>query len=227
MTQEHRGQCAYCGEPNPYTSLTCNHCYTRLPWADALTQNSMQNSTTALASPPTAQWATPQTPHSTIDPHIQQPLARQARFCSSCGSQHAHGATFCVGCGAPVHGTQMQGAPMHVSPAQSAVPHVQPMTAHVTKKHGLAWLLGGANDPAHLPQNAAPQVAGAQMMVPQAMSTQGMPWYGAPQQNVSVNVVTAQKGGGHGWWARLWLFIFKVSLVLAFLGGVLAAIASR
>jgi hypothetical protein len=121
----------------------------------------------------------------------------------------------------------MQGAPMHVSPAQSAVPHVQPMTAHVTKKHGLAWLLGGANDPAHLPQNAAPQVAGAQMMVPQAMSAQGMPWYGAPQQNVSVNVVTAQKGGGHGWWTRLWLFIFKVSLVLAFLGGVLAAIASR
>jgi hypothetical protein len=54
-----------------------------------------------------------------------------------------------------------------------------------------------------------------------------MPWYGAPQQNVSVNVVTAQKGGGHGWWARLWIFMFKVSLVLAFVGGVLAAIASR
>lgn len=225
MTQEHRGQCAYCGEPNPYTSLTCNHCYTRLPWADALTQSSMQNSTTALASPPTAQWAAP--PVSQGTPDAQAPLTRQARFCSSCGSQHAHGAAFCASCGTPVQGSQLQGVPTHVvSPTQGVVPHVQPMTAHVTKKRGLAWLLGGS-DPAHLPQNAAAQMAGARMMAPQAMPPQGMPWYGAPQQNVSVNVVTAQKGGGHGWWARLWLFIFKVSLVLAFLGGVLAAIASR
>jgi hypothetical protein len=46
MSQENRGQCAYCGELNPYTSLTCHHCYTRLPWADALTQSSAQNGTT-------------------------------------------------------------------------------------------------------------------------------------------------------------------------------------
>jgi hypothetical protein len=126
----------------------------------------------------------------------------------------------------------VHGIPIQAAPSQCVVPHAQPIAAHVTKKRGLAWLLGGGSDPAHLPQNAAPQVAGAQMMVPQAMTPQGMApqgmaWYGAPQQNVSVNVVTAQKGGGHGWWARLWLFMFKVALVLAFLGGVLAAIAGR
>jgi hypothetical protein len=65
------------------------------------------------------------------------------------------------------------------------------------------------------------------MMAPQAMSPQGTPWYSAPQRECECQRGNGTKRRRARLVGAVWLFMFKVALVLAFLSGVLAAIASR
>src|SRR5688572_574797 len=104
MSHENRGLCLYCGEANAYTSLTCTHCSTRLPWADAITQ-SLQAPQTALAQPVQPQWAEPQTPISQAPLHLAVPqnaMMSQPRYCAHCGAQHVAGAAYCASCGTSI-----------------------------------------------------------------------------------------------------------------------------
>ncbi len=47
MRPQVRGVCPKCPTPNPYTSMFCSKCGTRLPWADAVQRPSSEQETTA------------------------------------------------------------------------------------------------------------------------------------------------------------------------------------
>lgn len=41
-----KGQCAKCGDENPYSSIACSGCGARLPWADAVSDKARANAST-------------------------------------------------------------------------------------------------------------------------------------------------------------------------------------
>lgn len=41
-----KGQCARCGDFNPYTAIVCASCNSRLPWADAVNSQARAKATT-------------------------------------------------------------------------------------------------------------------------------------------------------------------------------------
>ena len=94
------GQCARCGDENPYTGIVCSGCGSRLPWAEAsTTARRMANNPTAL-SPAQAK---PVQPPVTRPVAVSQPVPMAPQtpiqvFCSHCGSPSG-GGSFCARCG--------------------------------------------------------------------------------------------------------------------------------
>ena len=203
MAYENRGQCHYCGESNSYTELTCTHCSTRLPWADALMQ-SRQVAQNAIAQPVQTKWAQPPQP---IQYQAGQvPAVGQHNFCAHCGASHAVGASFCSHCGTPVQAF----APM-------------PLQATLDESHRLKkpWGLLFRANPTPAPVTAIPTATTPVYMMPHMAHM--------PQQPaINVSVVTQQNTThSSGWWARLTLFLFKASMVFAFLFGIWLALVTH
>ena len=108
MSQEHFGDCLYCGTSNSYSSFNCCSCHTQLPWAQALTQMLAQGqpqSQLAYAPPMHAQMQAPQ------GSFAGQPIAASPKYCAHCGSGHSPGARFCSGCGTAILSAQLAQQP--------------------------------------------------------------------------------------------------------------------
>ena len=190
MSQEHFGDCLYCGTSNSYSSFNCCSCHTQLPWAQALTQMLAQGqpqaqpqSQLAYAPPIHAQM---QAPPGSFAP---QPIASAApKYCAHCGSGHSAGARFCSGCGTAILSAQL---------AQPADP------PGASPRFAFGWPLQA--------QAAMPTA------LPTAQGQGGFMF--SPHQSVNVNVVTEQKsekkGRGRGWLSRLFVLFFTACAILA------------
>jgi len=217
MTHEHQGQCLYCHESNSYTELTCKRCNRWLPWATALQrvrQATAPLEATPPAAPPTGNQVAPATNYLTraqpaqsvhrVQQPLQQPLQQPPAVSNALAAEHQ----YCIHCGS-AHIKEAAYCPACGTPiASQHVAVVSPAPAPVQQRRR------GRSQPQPTLAPAMPS-----------------PMYAGPHQiyqpSVNVSVVTEQKADSLGLLARFLLFLFKCTLVLAFLGGVVAALTSR